>query len=196
MAKLVVLTSGLAGRSVELNVDRTTIGRVDDNTFPITEPSVSSHHCEILLRGSDVLVKDLNSTNGTFINGNKVSEAVLKPGEILKLGQIELRLETDGMPSAPTPSAPAPAPGPAGSAPAPAPAASASNRKGDQTLVVPRGVSLTDLEQGPRTSGFDTTSKAFSKKSNKANRMFWIVGAIVLVVVAVVLVILFNSVKQ
>lgn len=193
MAKLVVLTAGLAGRSCELNVDRTTIGRVDDNTFPITEPSVSSHHCEIFLRGSDVLVKDLNSTNGTFINGNKISESVLKPGEVLKLGQIELRLEVDGMAAAPAaPSGPAPS---AHSA-APAPGPPASSKKGDQTLVVPRGVSLTDLEQGPRTSGFDTTSKAFSKKTNKANRMFWIIGAIVLVVVAVVLVFLFSTVKQ
>jgi len=192
MAKLVVLTSGLAGRSVELNVDRTTIGRVDDNTFPITEPSVSSHHCEILLRGSDVVVKDLNSTNGTFINGNKISESVLKPGETLKLGQIELRLETEGMAGAPSVHAPAPV----GSAPTPAPAPAPSSKKGDQTMVVPRGVSLTDLEQGPRTSGFDTTSKAFSKKTNKANRMFWIVGAIVLAVVVVVLFFLFNSVRQ
>src|SRR5690349_24356084 len=95
MAKLVVLSEGFAGRSYELKVDKTTIGRVEDNTFPITEPSVSSHHCEILLRGSEVMVKDLNSTNGTFINGEKISESVLKPGQILRLGQIELRLETD-----------------------------------------------------------------------------------------------------
>src|SRR2546422_11745909 len=95
MAKLVILSPGLVGRAHELKVDKTTIGRVEDNTFPITEPSVSSHHCEILLRGPDVMVKDLNSTNGTFINGEKISESVLKPGQILRLGQIEMRLETD-----------------------------------------------------------------------------------------------------
>ena len=69
MAKLVILTQGLNGPAHELNVDRTTIGRVEDNLFQITEASVSSHHCEVLLRGSDVVIKDLNSTNGTFING-------------------------------------------------------------------------------------------------------------------------------
>src|SRR5690242_21189104 len=95
MAKLVLLSAGMTGRTHELKVDKTTVGRVEDNTFQIAEPSVSSHHCEILLKGSDVVVHDLNSTNGTFINGEKVSESVLKPGQILRLGQIEMRLETD-----------------------------------------------------------------------------------------------------
>ena len=56
MAKLVVLSAGMAGRSLELNVDKTTIGRVDDNSFQIAEPSVSSHHCEVHLRGNEVLI--------------------------------------------------------------------------------------------------------------------------------------------
>ena len=84
MAILVVLTAGLASRSHELNVEKTTIGRLDDNTFQIPDPSVSSHHCEILLRGSDVVVKDLDSTNGTFLNGHKITEGVLKPGQTLR----------------------------------------------------------------------------------------------------------------
>jgi len=96
MAKLVLLSAGMTGRIHDLKVDKTTIGRVEDNTFQIAEPSVSSHHCEILLRGSDVVVRDLNSTNGTFINGEKVTETVLKPGQVLRLGQIEMRLETEG----------------------------------------------------------------------------------------------------
>src|SRR6058998_2989411 len=102
MAKLVLLSAGLTGRSHELKVDKTTIGRLEDNTFQIAEPSVSSHHCEILLRGADVVVKDLNSTNGTFINGEKVTETVLKAGQVLRLGQIEMRLETDSTPSSTT----------------------------------------------------------------------------------------------
>src|SRR6516164_9291696 len=109
MAKLVILSQGLNGRTHELKVEKTTIGRVDDNSFQIAEPSVSSHHCEILLRGSDVVVKDLNSTNGTFINGEKVSESVLKVGQTLRLGQIELQLLTEGMPVPPPSASPAPA---------------------------------------------------------------------------------------
>ena len=49
MARLVLLSEGLTGRSFELKVEKTTVGRVDDNTFQIPETSVSSHHAEILL---------------------------------------------------------------------------------------------------------------------------------------------------
>jgi pSer/pThr/pTyr-binding forkhead associated (FHA) protein len=153
MAKLVILTEGMTGRSHELNVDKTTIGRVEDNTFPITDPSVSSHHCEIELRGADVVVRDLNSTNGTYMNGEKITEATLKSGQTLRLGQIELRLETDA--PATTPKKPI-----------------------DATMVMQRGVSPTDLEQGVR-GGFDTAGKGFAKKDNKGNKIFLIVAIIV-----------------
>lgn len=165
MAKLVILNEGMTGRSHELTVDKTTIGRVEDNAFAITEPSVSSHHCEVLLRGTDVVVRDLNSTNGTFINGEKIAEATLKPGQILRLGQIELRLET-GAPG-----------GPAG----------AVKKPTDGTMVMQRGVSLTDLEQGSR-SGFDTAGKGFAKKDNKANKIFLIVALIVGAVIVALLI--------
>lgn len=188
MAKLVVLNAGLSGRSHELTVDKTTIGRVDDNSFQLAEASVSSHHCEVFMRGSDVVVKDLNSTNGTFLNGEKVSETVLKPGQTLRLGQVELRLETDGSSGAPAPTTAASAPSPAPASPAP--------KKLDQTSVMQRGVSLNELEQGPRTGGFDTTSKAFSKKDNKTNRMFLIGGIILVVVILGVLLVAFWMIKR
>ena len=153
----------MTGRTQELKVDKTTIGRVEDNTFQIAEASVSSHHCEVLLRGNDVVVRDLNSTNGTFIGGEKVTESVLKPGQILRLGQIEMRLETD------------------------APAAPAKKHI-DQTLVMQRGVSLNELEQGTRVSGFDTKGSGFSKKDNNVNKVFWIVAAVVGLIIVGVLV--------
>src|SRR3954466_11211165 len=144
MAKLVLLSAGHTGQAHELKVDKTTVGRVEDNTFQIPEPSVSSHHCEILMRGSDVVVHDLNSTNGTFINGEKVTESVLKPGQTLRLGQIEMRLETGAAPgpAAPTPATPA-------------------KKTVDHTMTMQRGVKLDDLEQGQRPPGFDTTSSGF-----------------------------------
>lgn len=191
MAKLVVLSAGLNGRSHEL-VDKTTIGRVDDNNFQIAEPSVSSHHCEILLRGSDVVVKDLNSTNGTFINGEKISESILKPGQTLRLGQIELQLLTEGMPVPPPSAAPSPAPGPVPAAPAGTP----PRKPMDQTTGMQRGVSLDQLSEGSRPTGFDTTSKAFSKKTNQGNRLFVIGAIIVGVVILVVLLVVFNQAKH
>jgi CheY-like chemotaxis protein len=101
MPKLVVLTGSLAGLSLELSANWTTIGRAEGNTFQINDTSISGRHCEILLRGDDVVVGDLNSTNGTFIKGERVTKAILRPGQILRLGQVDLRLEAS------TPSAPA-----------------------------------------------------------------------------------------
>jgi len=185
MAKLVILSQGMTGRSHELKVDKTTIGRVDDNTFPIAEASVSSHHCEVLLRGTDVVIHDLNSTNGTFINGEKITESVLKPGQTLRLGQVELRLETEG--SAATSSAPAP-----GSKPAAAPSTPPS-KKAESTILMQQGVKLTELETGTQR-GFDTAGKGFSKKNNKANRIFLIAAIVVgVIIVALVLVALMKA---
>ncbi len=173
MAKLVLLSQGLLGRTHELKADTTTIGRVDDNTFPITEPSVSSHHCEILRKGPEVVVRDLNSTNGTFINGEKVTESVLKPGQVLRLGQIEMRLETDEA---------------AGPPPAPV------KKTPDNTAIMQRGVSLTDLEAGAQ-KGFDTAGKGFSKKDNKGNKIFFFVALIVGVVIIGLLIFAFATMK-
>lgn len=188
MAKLVVLSPEQKGRSYELAVDKTTIGRVDDNTFQIAESSVSSHHCEVLLRGGDVVVKDLNSTNGTFINGEKISEAVLKPGQTLRLGQIELKLETGESAANTAPAAPAPKSTP--------PFSPGSAKKTDQTVVMKRGVSLDELEQGTRTGGFDTSSKGFSKKGNKTNKWFLIGGIVIFAVVVVVFLFILASLKK
>ena len=181
MAKLVILNQGMTGRTFELNVERTTVGRVEDNTFQIADPSVSSHHAEILLRGSELLVRDLNSTNGTFINSDKISEAVLKPGQVLRFGQVELRID-DG-----TAVTPSPAPAPV-STTAPATPPASAKKPVEATMVVPRGVSLTDLEQsGARPSGFDINA-TFSKKTNKSNKYFIIAGVIVgLVILALII---------
>jgi FHA domain len=167
MAKLVVLSAGMTGRTHELKADKTTIGRVEDNTFQIAEASVSSHHCEVLLQGNDVLVRDLNSTNGTYINGEKITEKVLKPNQILRLGQIEIRLETDAPP----------APG---------------KKHLEQTLVMQRGVSLNELEQGTRSGGFDTKGAGFSKKDNKVNLIFWVVAAVIGLVILILLLYVFT----
>ena len=199
MAKLVVLSAGFNGRTHDLNVDKTTIGRVEDNTFQLADPSVSSHHCEIVLRGSDVVIHDLGSTNGSFINGEKVSESVLKPGQTLKLGQIELQLVPEGAPMPAMKPAPAPATGsPTGGAPASSPTAGAApsqqKHKMDSTMVVPRGVNLNELSaDGTRPTGFDTSGKGFSKKKGNNNMLFVYIGIGLVVVIGIVLVIVFTQ---
>jgi FHA domain len=171
MLKLVVLSPGMTGRTQELKVEKTTIGRLEDNTFQIVEPSVSSHHCEVLLRGGEVVVRDLNATNGTYISGEKVAERTLKPGQILRLGQVEMRLDTDaaGVPA-----------------------------KGhfDRTTVIPGGVKLTDLEQGARDGGFGTKGSGFSKKDNKVNQIFIMIGVVLGLVILALLIYIASTITK
>jgi len=94
MAKLVVVSPPLAGRVFDVTEEKTSVGRLEDNKVCIPEASVSSHHCEMQAKGDDILIKDLGSTNGTFINGEQIKEATLKPGQALRLGTVELKFET------------------------------------------------------------------------------------------------------
>ena len=167
MAKLVILNQGMTGRTFELNIERTTVGRVEDNTFQIADASVSSHHAEIFLRGTDLLIRDLGSTNGTFINNEKISEAVLQAGQTLRFGQVELKIDDGKTSAASTPSEAAPA-----------------KKSIDSTMIIPRGVNLTELESGgARPAGFDANTQ-FSKKKKSGNKMF-VIGGIIAVVIIV-----------
>ena len=164
MARLVVLTEGFTGLSHELKAEKVTIGRVGDNDFQIAEASVSSHHCEVIKQGEDFVVKDLNSTNGTYIDGEQVTEAVLKPGRLLRLGQVEVRLETG-------------APG-------------AAAKPLEKTMVLPQGgVSLNQFDTAARASVDGATG--FARKSNKTNKIFIGIGIALGVVIIILLVLVF-----
>ncbi len=161
MPKLVVLSQGLAGLSYELKTDKITVGRVEDNSFQVSDPSVSSHHCEILLMGTEVVVRDLSSTNGTFINGKQVTgEAPIPAGQILRLGQVEIRVE--GIEGA------------------------SAKKSVDRTQVIGKGVKIDDLGATQATSF--AKDSAFARKTNSGTKLF-IVGAIVLGVVIIGLII-------
>ena len=93
MSKLVVISKGLAAAAHELGESWVTIGRADSNAFQILASSVSGRHCEVRLLGEELVVRDLQSTNGTFVDGKKISEGIVKPGQTLRLGEVELQLE-------------------------------------------------------------------------------------------------------
>ena len=91
MARLVLLSEGYTGRSYELKVEQTTVGRTSDNSIEIPDGSVSSHHGEFVLKGQDVVFRDLGSTNGTLKNGTKIVRATLRHGEKFKIGETTLQ---------------------------------------------------------------------------------------------------------
>jgi len=103
MARLVVISKGQAGLSHELGAQWVTIGRAPRNSFQLIESSISGHHCEVRLIGDILHVRDMRSTNGTFINGVQVTEGEVKAGEVFRVGEIELRFENSGLPSTPLP---------------------------------------------------------------------------------------------
>ena len=71
------------------------VGRAFANDFKIEDPSVSGSHAQIVVNDGGVTVKDLGSTNGTFINRLPVAEGKLQPGQWLRLGGVEMILEED-----------------------------------------------------------------------------------------------------
>jgi pSer/pThr/pTyr-binding forkhead associated (FHA) protein len=70
-----------------------TIGRLGDNTIIIDSPAVSSHHACIFRDGYRFTVEDLQSTNGTFVNGTRVSRQILQNGDVVRVGRHELVLD-------------------------------------------------------------------------------------------------------
>jgi FHA domain len=93
MARLFIKTAGLENRILELRLGVNRVGRRPDCDFPIIHPSVSSNHCELTLSNDGVLLRDGGSTNGTFINGDPVTEAWLMPGQEVRFGEVELFVE-------------------------------------------------------------------------------------------------------
>lgn len=97
MAKLIITPEDGMPAAHDLDApdgDVITIGRLPDNQIQIDDASVSSHHAQISVSGSSWLLKDLNSTNGTRRNGEKVTEATLEHGDELRFGKIRARFES------------------------------------------------------------------------------------------------------
>jgi len=116
---------------IQLRPGLNRIGRGEQNDFVIPHPSVSGSHCEIIVSPGGVALKDLGSTNGTFVGGAKITEANLQAGQQLRFGQVDIVFESAGAPApAPAPAIrlaiPAAMPAPAPPPPPPAPVAPAA----------------------------------------------------------------------
>jgi pSer/pThr/pTyr-binding forkhead associated (FHA) protein len=89
MPKLVI-----SGVTHELVDEAITIGRGADNTIVVNDPSISTHHAQLLLEGDTYRLKDLDSTNGTRVNGKPVTETVLHLEDRIRFGAAEARYES------------------------------------------------------------------------------------------------------
>lgn len=94
MASLIGMSGAVKGQKYEITKDRTTIGRMENNDIIVQDEAVSSQHCYISRRGSDLILHDLNSTNGTTLNSQPVlTEAILQNKQVIQVGASELMFE-------------------------------------------------------------------------------------------------------
>jgi len=101
MPRLVFVDENFTGQSYELVIEKTTVGRSNQNTLVIHDDSVSSKHCEILVNGAEVIVRDLDSRNGTFVEGIRLNkQSQVKSGQVIRFGSVAAKLELDPAPTA------------------------------------------------------------------------------------------------
>ena len=91
MAKLILSMDGVVIREYLLNKERTTLGRKGSNDIQVDNLAVSGEHAVIFTLLNDSFVEDLNSTNGTFVNGKPVRRHLLQNGDIIELGKHKLK---------------------------------------------------------------------------------------------------------
>ena len=78
---------------VDIGLGVNSIGRGEDCQITIPHGSVSTIHCEIVCNNNVLVVRDLGSTNGTFINGQPITRATLSRGQVLQLGEVALQVD-------------------------------------------------------------------------------------------------------
>lgn len=93
MATLTVLDEQTAVQKIELAEGTLSLGRSKDNDIPLCEKTVSTHHAKIVSYLGATYIEDLNSTNGTFINGKRVRMHTLHPGDEVLLGKQRLKVD-------------------------------------------------------------------------------------------------------
>lgn len=91
MPKMIVSIDGVVIKEVQLTKDRTSLGRRPYNDIVIDNLAVSGEHAVLLMAGNDVFVEDLNSTNGTYLNGKTVKKHLLANGDTIEIGKYKIK---------------------------------------------------------------------------------------------------------
>lgn len=96
MAKIIVSLDDNLIKVVPLNKDRMTLGRRPYNDIVVDNLAVSGEHAALQVIGHDYFIEDLNSTNGTYINEQKIKRQILKNGDTIEIGKYAIRYVQDG----------------------------------------------------------------------------------------------------
>ena len=95
MGKLIVTEADGKSRELALDKERVTIGRHADNDIALNDKAVSGHHAVVITILSDSFLEDLDSTNGTLVNGKQVAKHPLSHGDTVSIGRNSLRYEAE-----------------------------------------------------------------------------------------------------
>ncbi|MFO1226861.1 FHA domain-containing protein [Roseateles sp.] len=91
MGKLVVSLDGVVIKDVQITKDKTTLGRRPYNDIVIDNLAVSGEHAVLQMVGADVFIEDLNSTNGTYINGKAIKKQLLADNDTIEIGKYKIK---------------------------------------------------------------------------------------------------------
>jgi pSer/pThr/pTyr-binding forkhead associated (FHA) protein len=91
MPRLILSMDGLVLKEMPLEKERTTIGRKPHNDIQIDNLAISGEHAAIVTIQNDAFLEDLNSTNGTYVNGQPVKKHVLQNNDVVELGKYRLK---------------------------------------------------------------------------------------------------------
>ena len=91
MGKLVVSLDGVVIKEVQITKDKTTLGRRPYNDIVIDNLAVSGEHAVLQMVGNDVFIEDLNSTNGTYINGKAIKKQLLQHNDTVEVGKYKIK---------------------------------------------------------------------------------------------------------
>ena len=91
MPKMIVSIDGVVIKEVQLTKDRTSLGRRPYNDIVIDNLAVSGEHAVLQMSGSEVHVEDLNSTNGTYVNGKAIKKQLLQNSDTVEIGRYKIK---------------------------------------------------------------------------------------------------------
>ncbi len=105
MPKLAVMIDGVVIKEIALNKPRTTLGRRPYNDIVIDNLAISGEHAVLTLQDDRVTIEDLNSTNGSYVNGRAVRSAPLCDGDLIEIGRYKIRFEQEAAAASAEPAA-------------------------------------------------------------------------------------------
>ena len=97
MPKMIVSIDGVVIKEVQLTKDRTTLGRRPYNDIVIDNLAVSGEHAVLQMQGNEVNLEDLNSTNGTYVNGKAIKKQLLQNNDTVEIGKYKIKFVTEAV---------------------------------------------------------------------------------------------------